>query len=420
MRADGGALGVVPAIEPVAAIADGPWPRGEVVVGAPFTVRRQRLVAVRVRPFRATTRRRIPVAAAVGRGTRRLRQAPRPHRPRRRPSRTAIGTPCSRARSRTLDLGKRWRAETVRPDADPGCRPARARHAARLGARAPSANPEARAAPRARTPPRSGCGSITTGVHALTFDNLATQELPGRNRDRSSGASTGTSSWAGAAARPTSRPSCRSRSTTATRTACSILAIGSCCGCRTGPSARALDRAARVRRRRGRLRDLGGHGRTGLRLGQRSGWLNQTLTPLATYRHRQHFEISQFLPHDLQSRHPGLHPVRGRTTNNRSASSGRLGPGFSIATIPRSPTTSRSKPTTSTSSRRPRHDHPAAGAQARTRTTTGRRCATAPASTPTSWTPGCGRARKTVTRTASLFGSALSNGRIEHAATVGN
>src|SRR6185436_9252742 len=37
---------------PVDAITDGPWPRGSVEAGEPFSLRRQRMVAVLLRPFR--------------------------------------------------------------------------------------------------------------------------------------------------------------------------------------------------------------------------------------------------------------------------------------------------------------------------------------------------------------------------------
>jgi hypothetical protein len=51
-RPDPAGLGLIPAREPVAPITDGPWPASVVEVGAPFTVRRQRIVAVSLRPFR--------------------------------------------------------------------------------------------------------------------------------------------------------------------------------------------------------------------------------------------------------------------------------------------------------------------------------------------------------------------------------
>ena len=45
-------FGPSPALEPVPPILDGPWPASPVELGEPSTVRRQRLVAVQVRPFR--------------------------------------------------------------------------------------------------------------------------------------------------------------------------------------------------------------------------------------------------------------------------------------------------------------------------------------------------------------------------------
>ncbi len=45
-------LGTQPTLEEVPAILDGPWPRSPLEVGEPFVVRRQRMVAVRVSPFR--------------------------------------------------------------------------------------------------------------------------------------------------------------------------------------------------------------------------------------------------------------------------------------------------------------------------------------------------------------------------------
>jgi hypothetical protein len=52
MHDDGGKLGFVPVVEPVAPIADGAWPAQAVQVGDPFTLRRQRYVAVRLSPVR--------------------------------------------------------------------------------------------------------------------------------------------------------------------------------------------------------------------------------------------------------------------------------------------------------------------------------------------------------------------------------
>ena len=46
------ARGLEPVRTPVAAIEDGPWPRASVEVGEPFSLRRQRMVAVLLRPFR--------------------------------------------------------------------------------------------------------------------------------------------------------------------------------------------------------------------------------------------------------------------------------------------------------------------------------------------------------------------------------
>ena len=43
---------LIPAREPVAAVVDGPWPTQAVELGEPFTLRRQRMVAVRLMPFR--------------------------------------------------------------------------------------------------------------------------------------------------------------------------------------------------------------------------------------------------------------------------------------------------------------------------------------------------------------------------------
>ncbi len=52
MRNDGGRLGFVPGFEEVAPAADGPWPRSLVEVGEIFTIRRQWVVTVRAYPFR--------------------------------------------------------------------------------------------------------------------------------------------------------------------------------------------------------------------------------------------------------------------------------------------------------------------------------------------------------------------------------
>src|SRR4029077_13247071 len=65
-----------PGFEPARAIEDGVWPSAPVVVGAPFTVRRQRLVAVEIYPYRydvATrrlwTRRSLTVRVSFSGGT---------------------------------------------------------------------------------------------------------------------------------------------------------------------------------------------------------------------------------------------------------------------------------------------------------------------------------------------------------------
>ena len=52
LRDDGGKLGLVPIVDAVAPLADGPWPTSAVELGDPFTVRRQRMVALRIRPVR--------------------------------------------------------------------------------------------------------------------------------------------------------------------------------------------------------------------------------------------------------------------------------------------------------------------------------------------------------------------------------
>ena len=52
MEDGGDGFGPSPALEPVPPILDGPWPASPVELSEPATVRRQRLVAVQVRPFR--------------------------------------------------------------------------------------------------------------------------------------------------------------------------------------------------------------------------------------------------------------------------------------------------------------------------------------------------------------------------------
>jgi len=52
MKDGGDGFGPAPALEPVPPILDGPWPASPVELGEPVTVRRQRLAAVQVRPFR--------------------------------------------------------------------------------------------------------------------------------------------------------------------------------------------------------------------------------------------------------------------------------------------------------------------------------------------------------------------------------
>lgn len=51
-REDGQGLGIVPTAEPVEPIRDGPWPGRPIDLGAPFSLRGQRMVAVRIQPFR--------------------------------------------------------------------------------------------------------------------------------------------------------------------------------------------------------------------------------------------------------------------------------------------------------------------------------------------------------------------------------
>ena len=51
-RDDYGGFGLVPTREPAEAILDGPWPASPVELSAPFTLRRQTMVAIQVRPFR--------------------------------------------------------------------------------------------------------------------------------------------------------------------------------------------------------------------------------------------------------------------------------------------------------------------------------------------------------------------------------
>lgn len=51
-RDDAGKLGLVPIVDRIAAIADGPWPTSAIELSDPFTVRRQRMVTLRVRPVR--------------------------------------------------------------------------------------------------------------------------------------------------------------------------------------------------------------------------------------------------------------------------------------------------------------------------------------------------------------------------------
>ncbi len=52
MRDGAGGFGPSPGLEPVPPILDGPWPASPVELGEPAVVRRQRMVAVQVRPFR--------------------------------------------------------------------------------------------------------------------------------------------------------------------------------------------------------------------------------------------------------------------------------------------------------------------------------------------------------------------------------
>ena len=169
MRDGGEGFGPSPALEPVPAILDGPWPAAPVELGDPATVHHQRLVAVQVRPFRydeATgrlwVRRSLTVrvdfqGAAAGAGAL-------------EPGSDSHWEPVFRSAIANYEQGRRWRAPQGAEAAVPS--------GGLLGGRAalPAAVRDVAAFDESQ--PEVRIKVDTTGVYAFAFDDLAAQGYP--------------------------------------------------------------------------------------------------------------------------------------------------------------------------------------------------------------------------------------------------
>jgi hypothetical protein len=168
-------LGPVPTAEPAEPIRDGPWPAAAVELGAPFTLRGQRMVSVRIQPFRYDeaaarlwARRVVRVRVEFsGAGAGAAPLAPGPE--------DRHWDPVLRGALINYEQGRRWR---VAPPAA-----TRRGAAGSLFDRAPGAR---------TTGPLQGTGVVpfdesfpevrvkidTTGVYALPYDALAAKGYP--------------------------------------------------------------------------------------------------------------------------------------------------------------------------------------------------------------------------------------------------
>jgi len=168
-------VGLVPTLEPAEPIQDGPWPLESVELGTPFTLRGQRLVAVTVRPFRYDeagsrlwVRRRLAVRIAFAGGTAGRSALPGgatgaalddPH-----------WDPVFRGTVLNFEQGRHWRSgatgvvrrSTTGLEIAPGRR---------------GATP-ARATAFDESDPEVRVQIDSTGVYALTYDQLAAKGYP--------------------------------------------------------------------------------------------------------------------------------------------------------------------------------------------------------------------------------------------------
>ncbi len=164
-RDDPGRLGLYPISEPVPPILDGVWPVGDVAVGEPFVLRRQRMLALRILPFhhdeangRLTLRRNLTVRVDFVGAALRGGLTPAPE--------DRYFEPVLRAALINYEQGRRWRAAAPAGGAEAG-RPLLPRPAAATSALAfDEGQPEVRVK------------LDSTGVHALDYDLLAAHGYP--------------------------------------------------------------------------------------------------------------------------------------------------------------------------------------------------------------------------------------------------
>ena len=159
----------IPVIEPVEPIRDGPWPPVPLELGQVYTLRRQRLVTVRIQPFRydevarrLTVRRSLTVRVDFVGG--------RPEQG--VPSTDTHWDPVLRGSVLNFDQATRWRERpaTLRPA--PLGRPAEAR-----GRRATPLH-GAGVAAFDETNPEVRIQTDTSGVYAFPYDDLAAKGYP--------------------------------------------------------------------------------------------------------------------------------------------------------------------------------------------------------------------------------------------------
>ena len=176
-RDDGGQLGKIPVMEPVAPRSDGPWPREAVELGEPVTVRRVRMVDLRVWPFRydeasgtLSIRRALTVRVDFSGGAPGALAAPEEDR---------HGDPVLEGVVLNFQQARGWRQAPLRQDANP-------LDVLREARRKAGAAPEALGAaisPAARTGFDEDNAEVrvlidTTGVYALSYDALSRKGYP--------------------------------------------------------------------------------------------------------------------------------------------------------------------------------------------------------------------------------------------------
>ena len=345
-RDDGGTMGPVPALETVEAIGGGAWPREAVELGEPYPYRGRRLVALRVRPFtydegaaslalrRSMTVRVDFIGGTPGTGT----GGEDPH-----------WDAVIEKAVINFEQSRPWRA---------GLRPAtiRPEEMLRISRRDFRVTPAGPAAARARcrrpastrTTPRFACASTPPASTAITFALLAAQGIPGGCRRRAQvsvhrhefiAGATPSVRHGGAADRGR-RPQ--------RRTPCSTPGTVCWFGCRTGPSARARPFPSGHGATARRSSSPSSPAAPGLRVAQRPGFLDASVTPLVSHRYKQRFEKTGFYMTTYSLGNPPFLAVRDRHQHGTVPVDG-LGVA-PTATIRRSPTSSRS---TSTISIRP-------------------------------------------------------------------